>query len=203
MADPIALISPTLATTLCILHTVLYVGVLYLSPSTRPRAPINPSDIQRPTDPNYIRLRSRAVTFATIISLLITLCVVKNATGLSWFDAQKEIGLWPRVGLWEWLKEVGMAMSLVWWLFMGSLWERFVVGGGWRREELRRDWERVRYSWVGWKNIVVGPVTEELVFRVGMVPLQVLAGRGFGSIVWTTPLFFGIGVEISKLDYCV
>lgn len=192
MANPIAVISPTFATTLCIFHTVLYVGVLYLSPSTRPRAIVNPSDIERPNDPNYIRLRSRAVTFATIVSLLITLCVVKNATGLSWFAAQKEMGLWPKVGLWGWLKEVGIVMGLVWWLFMGSLWEKFVVGEGWRWEELRRDWEKVRYTWAGWKNIVVGPVTEELVFRAGMVPLHVLAGRNFGSIVWTTPLFFGI-----------
>lgn len=44
--------------------------------------------------------------------------------------------------------------------------------------------------------MVIGPVTEELVFRAGMVPLHVLAGRSFGSIVWTTPLFFGIGMEI-------
>ena len=200
MDYPTTPISSTLATTLCILHTGLYVGVLYLFPSTRPRAITKPSDIQRQIDPNYIRLRSRAVTFATIVSLLVTLCVVKNATGLSWFVAQREMGLWPKVGLWGWLKEVGMVMGLVWWLFIGSLWERFVVGEGWRWEELRQDWERVRYSWVGWKNIVIGPVTEELVFRAGMVPLHVLAGRSFGSIVWTTPLFFGIGMEMLS-DY--
>lgn len=68
------------------------------------------------------------------------------------------------------------------------------MGEGWRWRELRADWERVRYSWVGWKNMVVGPVTEELVFRAGMVPLQMLAGRSFGGIVLTTPLFFGIGI---------
>lgn len=186
------IITPSMATGFCMFHTILYVGILYLSPSTRPRRPINPSDAYRHEDPNYIRLRIRAVTFATIFSVFVTLGAIKYATGTTLFQAGTLMGLWPVNGLWSWAGECGRVLLLVGWLFIGSLWEKFVVSEGWRAEELRSDWQWLN-EWSGWRNLVAGPVTEEFVFRAAMVPLQILAGKKFSWIVWTTPLFFGIG----------
>lgn len=154
------IISPGFATTLSIFHTALYVGVLYLFPSTRPRKLCTPTDALRQDDPTYIKSRVRAVTFATIFSVVITQLLIMHFANYSFMDAQIAMGLWPRgrIGmatLWGCISEIVKVMALVAWLFMGSLWERFVVRGGWRQEELRRDWNWLRYSWVGWRILVV------------------------------------------------
>ena len=69
------------------------------------------------------------------------------------------MGLWPRsgvgiAGIWESISEMGKVMALVAWLFLGSLWERFVVRGGAKWEQLKGDWNWLRYTWVGWRNLV-------------------------------------------------
>jgi prenyl protein peptidase len=47
-------------------------------------------------------------------------------------------------------------------------------------------------SWTGWRNLVAGPVTEEVVFRSLLVPLHLLAHTSPKKIVFVTPLYFGI-----------
>lgn len=42
------------------------------------------------------------------------------------------------------------------------------------------------------RNLVVGPVSEELVFRACMIPLLLEAGVGVGRAVALSPLFFGV-----------
>lgn len=158
-AQASATVNPIFATTLCILHTTLYVGVLYLFPSTRPRKLCTPTDALRQDDPTYIRLRIRAVTFATIISVVMTQLLIMYFAGYSFTEAQAAMGLWPRsgvgiAGIWESISEMGKVMALVAWLFLGSLWERFVVRGGAKWEQLKGDWNWLRYTWVGWRNLV-------------------------------------------------
>ncbi|KAF8470202.1 hypothetical protein BDZ91DRAFT_720141 [Kalaharituber pfeilii] len=176
------LIIPSLATLLSIFHTVLYVGVLYLSPQTRPRRPASYSDYNRQNDPEYIKLRIRAVTVATGISLFVTAAVIRY-----WNEAARWGGIWG----WETVKEAVKLVTLVGVLFLGTLWERGVVLGGWRWV-VEGEWREMSWSWVVVRTLVAGPVTEELVFRACMVPLHILARRSFASIVFTTPLFFGI-----------
>lgn len=77
-------------------------------------------------------------------------------------------------------------------LFVGPLFEAAIVEGK------GRDWIRGTYivetfsSWTGWRNLVAGPVTEEIVFRSLLVPLHLLAKTTSKKIVFTTPLYFGI-----------
>jgi len=77
-------------------------------------------------------------------------------------------------------------------LFIGPLFEAGVVKGQWK------DWIRGRHvvetlsSWIGWRNLVAGPVTEELVFRSLLIPLHLLAKVAPKQIVFVTPLYFGI-----------
>ncbi|KAI5801455.1 hypothetical protein DFH27DRAFT_652855 [Peziza echinospora] len=189
-------IPPLTASLLSILHTTLYVGVLYLSPLTRPKIPKTPNEqlANLHNDPTVIRYRIRAVTFATLISTAITAVVLwLQRPGEGWEGALGRMGIVPDWGMgWEgWRACVG-AVGLVVTLFVGSLWEKVVVGEGWRWEEVRREWEGVWKGWMGWRNLIVGPLTEEIVFRACMVPLHIAAGTSPMVIVFTTPLYFGI-----------
>ena len=47
-------------------------------------------------------------------------------------------------------------------------------------------------SWIGWRNYVAGPVTEELVFRSLIIPIHLMAQFSPAKIVFVTPLYFGI-----------
>lgn len=83
-------------------------------------------------------------------------------------------------------------MLLVTILFAGPIFEYAVVDGDWR------DWVRLRglgetlSSWIGYRNFVVGPVSEEIVWRSCMVSLHLLAHFSTKQIVFLTPLYFGI-----------
>jgi prenyl protein peptidase len=77
-------------------------------------------------------------------------------------------------------------------LFLGPLFEAGIVEGEWK------DWirgARVREtlgSWTGWRNLVAGPVTEEILFRSVLIPLHLLAKIAPTKIVFVSPLYFGI-----------
>lgn len=155
-------ISTTQATAVSILLTVLYVGVLYLSPHTRPRKPHIPLDYHWSQDPIYIRLRIRAASWATAVSVVVTVCILGMSidNDYGWVFVFRNMGLWPLPmwGGWEAIETSLRVVGLVGWLFIGSLFDKFVVGegGAWSwRLELKRDWWRVRHSWVGYKTLIV------------------------------------------------
>jgi prenyl protein peptidase len=77
-------------------------------------------------------------------------------------------------------------------LFTGPLFERGVAEGEWR-EWFRRD--RISETlggWIGWRNYIAGPITEEVMFRSAIIPLHLLARISPGRIVWVAPLYFGV-----------
>ncbi|KZT51872.1 Abi-domain-containing protein [Calocera cornea HHB12733] len=47
-------------------------------------------------------------------------------------------------------------------------------------------------SWLGLRNYLVAPITEEVVFRSCCLAVASLAGQSFAYKVWVTPLYFGI-----------
>lgn len=181
-----------LAPILSFIHTSLYVGVLYFSPLTRPRR-----NLPRDT-PSHIRLRVRAVTAATIISITLT-SLLFLFHRKSWNSLTRNAGV---LGIYEpgpiVILDSVKAIALTAVLFVGPIWK----GLGEVRESTEgiRGWlEDVKAdmrSWVGWRNCVVAPLTEEVVFRGCMIPGEILAGWGFGKVVLVSPLFFGVG------EYC-
>lgn len=77
-------------------------------------------------------------------------------------------------------------------LFLGPLFERGIAEGEWR------EWipggrisESLR-GWMGWRNYVAGPVTEEIMFRSIIITLHLLAKVSSGHIVFIAPVYFGI-----------
>lgn len=57
-----------------------------------------------------------------------------------------------------------------------------------------RDLRETLNSWIGWRNFVAGPVTEELLFRSLIVPLHLLItpAPSPAALIFATPLYFGI-----------
>ncbi|KAE8399414.1 hypothetical protein BDV37DRAFT_231510 [Aspergillus pseudonomiae] len=161
--------------------TLVYVVPFYVSSTTRP-SPTLSRDA-----PSVIRARIKAVTLSCIGSTLAVswLIIAKGNVPLS--EALRFLGWWP-VGFTEVLRSLLLTAIL----FAGPLFERGIAEGEWR------DWikgnrisETLR-GWIGWRNYVAGPVTEEVMFRSAIIPLHILAKASPSRIVFTAPLYFGI-----------
>ncbi|KAI5790087.1 hypothetical protein EDC01DRAFT_657263 [Geopyxis carbonaria] len=171
------------ATSLSTIYTITYVGVLYISPTTRPQAGL------RRDNPTVIQSRICAVTIATLLCVIFSCFVVCVSTNSTWSDAGRVLGLWPITG--TTVIDCVHAILLIMVLFCGPLFERLLY--------TQYSWTGTfnvlpadMCSWLGWRNYVVAPITEEIVFRACMIPLHVLAGCRPEKIVFFCPLYFGI-----------
>ncbi|KAK8970205.1 CAAX prenyl protease 2 [Platanthera guangdongensis] len=52
------------------------------------------------------------------------------------------------------------------------------------------------HNMVAWRNYVVAPFTEELVFRACMIPLLLCSGFQTQSIIFFGPIFFSLGLQL-------
>lgn len=153
----------------------------YLSKTTRP-SPTLSRDA-----PSVIRARIRAVTSACIVNAGIAIFIIVQYGHANAHETLRLLGWWPIDPL-NSLRTLLLCAIL----FVGPLFEEGVVEGRWK------DWIRGRYmvetlsSWTGWRNLVAGPVTEEIVFRSLLIPLHLLAKITPKNIVFLTPLYFGI-----------
>ncbi|KDQ56261.1 hypothetical protein JAAARDRAFT_132476 [Jaapia argillacea MUCL 33604] len=55
----------------------------------------------------------------------------------------------------------------------------------------RRDVIGVLFSWQGFRNFVVGPITEELVFRSCILAIYKMNGASEAAMIFVAPLWFG------------
>ena len=79
-------------------------------------------------------------------------------------------------------------------LFAGPIFEKAVVDDGWRRWIKGAGLHETLSSWIGWRNFVAGPVTEELLFRSVIVSLHTHTRPPLpaSTLIFATPLYFGI-----------
>ncbi|TID20126.1 Abi-domain-containing protein [Venturia nashicola] len=177
--------APAIAQSTCFLLSVsfivLYVLPFYLSKTTRP-SPTLSRDA-----PSVIRARIRAVTSACIVNAAIVVFIILQYGKANAHETLRLLGWWPFDPL-----DIVRTLLLCAILFVAPLFEDGFVEGSWR------DWVRGTYvletlsSWTGWRNLVAGPVTEEIVFRSLLIPLHLLAKTTPKNIVFLTPLYFGI-----------
>ncbi|KAE8377882.1 hypothetical protein BDV26DRAFT_262538 [Aspergillus bertholletiae] len=161
--------------------TLAYVVPFYVSATTRP-SPTLSRDA-----PSVIRARIKAVTLSCIGCTLAVSWLITAKGNVSLIEAFRFLGWWP-IGFAEVLRSLLLTAIL----FAGPLFERGIAEGEWR------DWikgnrisETLR-GWIGWRNYVAGPVTEEIMFRSAIIPLHILAKVSPGRIVFTAPLYFGV-----------
>ncbi|KAJ5612339.1 hypothetical protein N7510_005533 [Penicillium lagena] len=164
-----------------ILLTCVYVAPFYLSPATRP----SPS-LSRDA-PSVIRARIRAVTASCFVSSVVVLWIIVEEGNSSFGAALSALGWWPID-----LGDIIRCVLLTAILFLGPLFERGVVEGEWRSWFRRAKFSESLGGWIGWRNYVAGPVTEEIMFRSAIIPLHMLAEVSPSRIVFVAPLYFGI-----------
>ncbi|KAJ5099189.1 hypothetical protein N7532_006190 [Penicillium argentinense] len=161
--------------------TLLYVVPFYLSPTTRP----SPS-LSRDA-PSVIRARIRAVTGSCIVSSLIVLWLIVEEGNSSLGAGLSLMGWWPID-----LADIFRSLFLTAILFLGPLFERGIAEGEWRTWFRRSKLSESLSGWIGWRNYVAGPITEEVMFRSAIVPLHLLAHVSPTRVVFIAPLYFGI-----------
>ncbi|KAF2755513.1 hypothetical protein EJ05DRAFT_104430 [Pseudovirgaria hyperparasitica] len=175
-------LSPGSAALISVLFTLIYILPFYLSPATRP-SPTLSRDA-----PSSIRARIRAVSLSCLVASLVTIYAVQHYTYARPLDTLNLLGWWPVS-----LKDAAKTLLLTAILFAGPLFEAGVVEGGWRR--WIRGWplyEAVLADWVGCRNYIAGPVSEELIWRSLIIPLHLLGHITPLRTVFLTPLYFGI-----------
>lgn len=174
-------ISTTTAVAALVLYTLIYVVPFYLSPTTRPSEGISRDA------PAVIKGRIRCVTVSTTLCAVLTFVALSSVDGGSPLKSLHRMGLFP-VGF----DEVAKVLALTAILFMGPLFEAGIAEGGWR------DWIRLRglnqtiSGWIGYRNFIAGPITEELLFRSCSVPLLLLAHTSNTTTIFLTPIIFGM-----------
>ena len=137
------------AVLLSALHTLLYVGVLYIREASRPSANKN-KDF-----PSVIKSRTAGVCVALILSIFGNRYIIEQArlagqrTGLRTWD--NILGGW---GEWKLdINQTAHAWGLTALLFLGPLVERLWIEEGWRRFADRMA--HAMTSLIGWRNYII------------------------------------------------
>ncbi|PWY98637.1 Abi-domain-containing protein [Testicularia cyperi] len=213
------LLSPGFAVGACALFTTSYVGLLYLSPATRVgRADDADGKALERDHPKVIRARITISSISAALSLLTTGLVLwykgvvpNQGTLLTSLNLARLLGLAlptpsfltsntlpldPSLTKYiGWIgKQVASSLILTSSLFLGPLYV------SWLSRELpfqsqfdfRRDVIDKVATLPGMRNFVVGPLTEELVFRSCILSNLFFAGVSQSKLIFASPLFFGI-----------
>lgn len=218
---PVAIptLSPAFAASSASVLTLCYVGGLYVSTTTRiGRAKSEEGKLLTKDDPVVVRSRLRAAGAATLVSLAATVTFIRRtafgaqSTVFGFLAALRLVGfplpvpsvlnsnvfpLQPSAtlyGLHHVLPSVLIPVALTSILFLGPLTVSALDGalpgqrnakpiGAAVREKLDNVWAV--------RNYVVGPLTEEVVFRGCIVALHALAGFNKTFLIFATPLYFG------------
>ncbi|KAL0931603.1 prenyl proteinase rce1 [Colletotrichum truncatum] len=178
----IASLQSSTVTALLILYTVIYVLPLYVSPSSRP-SPTLSRDDQR-----VIRARITSVLFSTVICSSLTYIVLARLPdGALPISPLHAMGYWP-IGF----IESSTCLLLTATLFAGPLYEALLMDGLWEDWKTLKPLVHVWTQWTTWRNIVMGPLTEEMLFRSASVPLLLCARMSLTQTIFLSPLIFGL-----------
>ena len=156
----------------------------YLSTRTRPSPRLNRDA------PSVIQARIRAVTSTVTITTIATTYILTQVGNLSWSASLHHLGIWPISPV-----VILKTSTLTFILFLGPLYADIVLDGSLLPPS--KAWSDIVTSLsssMGYRNYVVGPVTEELLFRSCLIPLHLLSPWADSpkKLVFLTPLYFGI-----------
>ncbi|KAK9239117.1 CAAX protease self-immunity-domain-containing protein [Lipomyces kononenkoae] len=164
----------------CTILTLLYVGVLYIHPRTRPSATVSRND------DDVIKTRVIAILFSSVLSGVVTAWLLSK-DGSRTQDALKLLGIWPIPPAMELFRSSLLITAI---LFIGPLADKIVFSKGWKY--LRADIEVALTGWIGLRNYIIGPLTEEFVFRACIVSVELASGMSPSKAIFLSPLYFGL-----------
>ncbi|KAK4550556.1 hypothetical protein LTR36_000135 [Oleoguttula mirabilis] len=179
--DTPPLVAPQTALLCALLYTAIYVAPFYISPTLR-STPLQSRDA-----PTVIRARVRAVGLTCIVCTVITVYVLAIYGHATPRDVARLLGVWP-VNPIDILKVCGLVVVL----FAGPLYESILVDGDWHDWSLTAIKDGIFNNWTGYRNLVIAPASEELVFRSLTMSIYLLAKVDPTRMVFITPLIFGL-----------
>ncbi|KAK3322351.1 hypothetical protein B0H66DRAFT_495205 [Apodospora peruviana] len=172
------------ASILVVVYALIYFLPFYLSRTTRP-SPTLSRDA-----PSVIRARITSVSVSCVVCCVATYLVLirTSTTQLSPHDILHLMGVWPVA-----VADSFRVLFLTALLFLGPLFSYFVVEGGWRDwadglQPLREVWS----EWTAWRNMVAGPITEEILYRSTSIPLMIAAQTPITRTIYLVPFIFGL-----------
>lgn len=180
-APPPPLISPRIALLCAFVFTALYVAPFYLS------ATLRSTSLASRDSHSVIRARVRSVSLTCVACIVVNvyiLAIYGNATPR---DVLRLWGVWPIYFI-----DIAKMLALVAVLFVGPLFKSLIAEGEWRDVTPSNIKAELFDSWTGYRNIIVAPLSEEIVFRSLVISLYLLAKVSPTRIVFTTPLIFGM-----------
>lgn len=180
-AEPLPAISENTALLTAILFTLFYVAPFYISPTLRTSA------ITSRDAPAVIRARVRAVGLTCLACTVVAVFMLASYGHATPSIALRQFGIWPINPF-----DIFKVLMLVMILFTCSFYESLIVDGDWRDWDLSTFKEGIWDNWIGYRNLIVAPASEELVFRSLTIPLFLLARTSPMRIVFVTPLVFGL-----------
>ncbi|KAI1268626.1 CaaX protease [Xylariaceae sp. FL1019] len=174
-------ITTATAAALLVVYTLIYVVPFYLSATTRPSRTLSRDA------PSVIRARITSVSLSCVVCSVITFVIHTSQGHATHAEALHSLGYWP-VGL----RETASSLLLTAILFSGPLFENLVVDGAWRDWMSLRSMSGLWSEWTTWRNIVAGPLTEEILFRSASVPLMLMAHTSVTQTIFLLPVIFGL-----------
>ncbi|KAI0783729.1 hypothetical protein C8Q75DRAFT_781697 [Abortiporus biennis] len=191
---------------------ISYVGSLYLSKHSRLRfsstaVAHNQNDVPRQKydgerwrdDPDVIRARLTAVTLSTLLSCATIGWVLNHvdhgnsSTGdlicatLYWIGLGVDLS--PAT-----LKTIFLSSLITVVLFLGPLYGYYLDSSlpFQSRFSFKRDVYSVIRTWIGWRNYIIAPITEEVVFRACVLAVYHMSGASVNKMIFLSPLWFGV-----------
>jgi prenyl protein peptidase len=77
-------------------------------------------------------------------------------------------------------------------LFLGPLFESLIVDASWRELLHLETWAELWSDPTTNRNLIAGPITEEILFRTASIPLMLLSQAGIRTTVFFSPVIFGL-----------
>lgn len=126
-----------------VLYTLFYVLPFYLSSTTRPSRTLSRDA------PSVIRARITSVSLTCVLCSVATFVIITSHGQATNADALHSMGYWP-IGL----AESAKALLLTAILFVGPLYETFIVYGAWRDWMSLQPITELFNEWTTWRNII-------------------------------------------------
>ncbi|CCA73790.1 related to CAAX prenyl protease 2 [Serendipita indica DSM 11827] len=144
-------------------------------------------------DPSTIRARILSVSISTAVSCGVVYAVVTKAGSWQWGDKESIQQTLHLLGL-----SLPTSVPLGAWflaplMYTGTIYVQLLD----KELPLQRNWsfaESVKpifTTWIGFRNIIAAPITEEIVYRSCIVGIMKLSGASTSSMIFLSPLWFG------------
>ncbi|KAJ6466869.1 hypothetical protein C8R45DRAFT_1020364 [Mycena sanguinolenta] len=186
---PLSMLSSHL---LALLFGSSYVGSLYIAQNARLRFSTPRPDPQQRhyvpgsrDDPAVIRARLTAVTIATLFNCAVLYALIARSTAPS---SHSSASLLAILGV-RWPENILSCLQTPV-LFLGPLYGSYLAARS--KYPLRHDFLEMFTTWIGFRNYVWGPLTEEIVFRACVLAVYALGGAARWRMIAFAPLVFGL-----------